>query len=111
MQIKDWTKGKSRNTVKKLRTLEGPGTAYIIHDLGPSKNNFPGNRHDWTEVRPQYHMGQTLEDVLTHHASAGDDLLYRTASKSNVMRLWVRAGHVWRHRTTKPAAWYMTPEA
>ena len=90
MQINDWTHGKSRNTVKKLSALEGPGTAYIIHDLGPSKKDFPGGREGWQEVRPQYHMGQTLEDVLTHHASTGDDLLYRTASKSNVMRLWAR---------------------
>ena len=44
------------------------------------------------ELRPQYHMGEILDDLLEKHASAGDDILYRTASKSNVMRLWVRKG-------------------
>ena len=92
MQIKNFTKGKSRNTVMKLSRLEGPGTAYIIFDLGSSKNNFPGGRDGWVELRPQYHMGEILDDLLEKHASLGDDILYRTASKSNVMRLWVRKG-------------------
>jgi len=92
MQIYDHTNGKSRNTVKKLATLDGTGTAHIIHDLGPSKNNYPGGREGWTEQRPQYHMGQIVDDLLEAHARAGDDILYRTASKSNVMRLWVRRG-------------------
>jgi hypothetical protein len=90
MLVKNLNRGKSRNTVKKLRQLEGTGRAFIIQDLGPSKNGFPGGREGWTEVKPQYHMGQILDDLLHAHASAGDDLLYRTASKSNVMRLWYR---------------------
>ena len=92
MRIKDLTRGKSRNTVKKLTQLDGTGRAFIIHDLGSSKNGFPGGREGWTEVKPQYHMGQIVDDLLHAHASAGDDILYRTASKSNVMRLWVRRG-------------------
>jgi len=90
MVITDLTRGKSRNTVKKLGQLDGRGRAFIIHDLGSSKNGFPGGRDGWTEVKAQYHMGQTVDDLLQAHASAGDDLLYRTASKSNVMRLWYR---------------------
>ena len=93
MQIKNLTRGKSRNTVKKLTRLEGPGTAYIIMDLGSSKNGYPGGREGWQELRPQYHMGQILDDLLEAHAAAGDDLLYRTASKSNSMRLWARRRH------------------
>ena len=90
MFIKDYTAGKSRNTVKKLTRLEGPGTAYIIQDLGASKNNYPGGSTGWDEIRPSYGTGQTLEDVLTQYAARGYDLLYRTASKCNTMRLWVR---------------------
>jgi hypothetical protein len=90
MHIKDYTNGKSRNTVKKLTALPGVGTAYVIQDLGASKNAYPGGATGWDEVKPRYATGQTLEDVLAHYASDGYDLLYRTASKCNTMRLWVR---------------------
>lgn len=90
MTIKDYTHGKSRNTMKKLSALEGTGTAYIIHDLGPSKNAYPGGSTGWTETTPAYARGETLEDILRAYAADGYDLLYRTASKCNKMRLWVR---------------------
>jgi len=90
MRIKDYTNGKSRNTVKKLTALTGAGTAYVIQDLGPSKDGYPGGSTGWTEVKPLYSTGETLEDVLGFHARNGYDLLYRTASKYNTMRLWVR---------------------